>query len=249
MMLAIATLARRWRVAILACLSLVLCAKEQHLKYENDMQVYELEFNDQKISAAEMRQIVQFSPYLWVDIPSPFTAIKSWNNNQIDRQFIVPWLELENPAYSESGTSSTIRPAFLKHAALNLKRGREEVALLRSLKVPEVLAPVRSYLLQNLEFSLAIEEARYAYFKTGDIGPLRRILCEECPCDEGQERILGKLKDAPNGAARLRISRYKWQNQVLDCRRPHAGTYPIEAWKQFVKQFGIQESYHFKHVD
>lgn len=224
-------------------------AKEQHLRYEDEMQVYDLAFDDQKISAAEMRQIVQLSPYLLVDIPSPFLRTLSWfGKNPVDKSFIVPWLEVRNPGYSESG-KVTVSPAFSKYAVINLGHGRKEIRLLQDEKLPEVLGPVRSYLLQGLRFSLALQEARYRYFRTGDVGALRRVLCEECTCDGDEEKILDHLKNASDAAARLRVSRYEWQNQVLKCHQARASTYPTAVWKAFLKQFGIRESYHFRHVE
>lgn len=224
-------------------------AKEQHLRYEDEMQVYEVAFDDRSISLPEMRQVVQLSPYLQVNIPGPFIATSSWfGKKPLDKNFIVPWLEYGNPAYSEIG-KITVGPTFQKYAVVSLGRSRKEVRLFQEERLPKVLDPVRSYLLQTLRFSLGLEEARYRYFRSADVAPLRRVLCEECTCDGDEERILEHLKSAPDAAARLRVSRYEWYNQVLKCHRTRPGAYPTAAWQAFLKQFGVRESYHFKRVD
>jgi hypothetical protein len=244
-----------WRKAllILSSCSLAHHAKEQHLKYDDDsMEVYELTFDDQTISIADVQKIVWFSPNLQFDIKgAPFAMHGSWVATRagvqaIDKGPLLPWLEVCNPGYAAC-YHPILNASFLRNANLNLTKGKQEIEELRRMSVPAALEPVKQHFLENMEFQLALHQSRYNYLKSGDVQQLRKLLCDQCPCGQQEDTLIHSLKTALTGATKLARSN-DWYNEVWQCRNPKS-KYPLEAWQQFLTQFGIQEKYRFRHVE
>jgi hypothetical protein len=224
-----------------------LSAEERELKYRSELEAeYILKFDDSRISVSQLREIVWLSPKFDAQIGSPFQmtweSTPSANGVVFDKWLVVPELESCNPGYLECGHPD-LNAAFLKNAAVNLERGKREVEILRRLKLPPVLEPVRTYLMENLKFFQKLEEVRYTYLQTGEVRPMRQLLCKYCPCEAEEEKLLNELANTPDGATRRRLSLYQWYNDVLHCHTkslPHK--YPVDAWDRFLEQFHITES-------
>ena len=101
--------------ALIFC-SLAVYAKEQHLKYEDEMEVYELVYDDAIIPASQMRQVAWLSPY-WPDVQSPFVMLSSWDGTTIDRRFAIFPLDSCNPGYIYCG-QPTLNNSFFQNARL-----------------------------------------------------------------------------------------------------------------------------------
>ena len=165
------------RVAVFFVLSSITLAKEQRFIYDGDVDVYELTFDDNRISAVVMRQTAWLSPWI-TDPKAPFQiGFSEWTSpsgeNMVDKVFMA--LPLELCTKKPGMDCDTVNPeipdsAFLRNAARNLKTGDEQVEKLRKLKLPPVLEPVRAYLLLHLNLSLEREKSRYDYLKIGNPG-------------------------------------------------------------------------------
>src|ERR1700674_2040125 len=105
-------------------------AKEQRLTYDDDASVYELVFDDGRISVAQMREAAWLSPYVTA-APAPFELAASETKLPdgtlvLDKIFLAPWLELCAAvplAKCEPYDSLVPDAAFMRNAAKNLKRG------------------------------------------------------------------------------------------------------------------------------
>jgi len=231
------------------CCSITLQAKEQQLTCDGGDYSYELMFDDGRISVAAIRRIWRLSPWACLSITRPFiNGSASWKSSSgetlINKIFMAPSLELcitgsivdcydRNPEVPDE--------AFLKNAARNLETGEEQIEMLREEKLPSVLEPVRAYLLLHLKLDLEREKARYDYLESGDLGPMKRILCSECSCGRSEEMLLEQLKSASDGKRKLELTKI-WHNQALECiRKVHPPSYPIDAWNSFLRDFGIKE--------
>ncbi len=231
--------------AFLAICSAVSSAAEQRLRYEGVEQIYEIAFNDNRLSVAAMRRIATLSP--WVEDSPDFSigidSTKVNGREVIDKVFLAPALELcDNEGRSPCTQNPEIADeAFLKNAARNLQQGAEQVRLLRKEKLPAGLAPVRKYLLESLEHSLALQKARYEYLRSGNPAPLRRLLCQACACASEKE-LLALLATTRDPRKRFEMATFRWQNEVVQCRRKrHPTAYPVDAWRRFVNEYQITE--------
>jgi hypothetical protein len=232
-------------VAFLICCSSLLTAKENHLVYDGDAYIYELTFDDSRISAGDMREIWWLSP--WVGQPpiGPFNIF----GQDIDKVFMVPRPDRCEPGANCSRNARDPDADFLENAARNLRVGDGQVKRLRKVKLPSVLEPVRSYLLLRLKLSLEREKARYRYLKSGDLGPLRSLLCA-CSCGTPEEALLQQLKTTSDFDTKIGLTQHQWHNQALECERKlYPPGYPMAAWKQFIKDFGIAEQRAYKQID
>jgi hypothetical protein len=236
--------------------SLASFAKEQRLTYDEDASVYALVFDDGRISVAQMREVAWLSPYVTAP-PAPFELARSETKRpdgtlDLDKVFLAPWLELcaaVPPAGCEPYNPLVPNTAFLRNAAKNLKRGTDQVERLRKENLPAVLEPVRAYLLQYLKRSIEKQRYRYDYLNSGDAAPMRQLLCRQCACGASEESLLAQLKTVSDPKAKLELSK-KWDQRVFECeRKGHPPAYPLAAWERFLKDFGITEERHFKHIN
>jgi hypothetical protein len=233
-----------------------LFAKEQRLQYDEDVFVYEVIFDDSRISVAQMREAAWLSPYVTAP-PAPFELAGSGTKRpdgtvDLDKVFLAPWLELCTavpPATCEPYDPLVPSAAFLRNAAKSLKRGSGQVERLRQERLPAVLEPVRVYLLQYLGRSVERQRYRYDYLNSGDVVPMRKLLCRECACGASEESLLAQLKSVSGLKAKLELST-KWDQRMFECeRKRHPPAYPVAAWERFLKDFGITEERHFKDIN
>ncbi len=123
-----------------------------------------------------------------------------------------------------------------------LRHGADDVQLLRKERVPAALEPAKAYLLASLERSLEKERAQYEYYKSGNLAPMERILCQACQCGAAEQELLLQLKTETDPGKLHLLSWHDWSSQVLGCensRKPPI--YPIEAWRRFLGEYGITE--------
>lgn len=194
----------RWITAsIVICCSFSAAAKEQQLVYDQDADVYKLSWDDARIATTEMREIAVLSRF--VDYAPEFSigvsAARAPSGKIItDKVFLAPALELciKRPGNPCNRNPDKPDELFLKNAALNLRDARDQLAKLRAEKIPRVLEPVRAYLLEHLQRSAERERTRYDYLQSGDPTPLRKLLCRECNCTAGDERLLERLRAEPD---------------------------------------------------
>ncbi len=242
-----------WVVGCFICSSVLLVAKEQHLVYDGDADIYELIYDDNRISVADMQEIWWLSPWVGEPPVGPFNIGISERrspsgDDMVDKVFMAPGLESCEPGLNCGRDSRKADAAFLENAARNLRAGDKQVKRLRSEKLPPVLEPVRSYLLLHLQLSLEREKARYQYLKSGDFGPMRNLLCA-CSCGQPEEAFFQQLITTSEFSTRLELTS-RWRNQALECEwKLHPPEYPLDSWKRFLNDFGIIETRRFKRID
>ena len=78
---------------------------------------------------------------------------------------------------------------FLWNARVNLDRGAAALTNLRGLRVPAELEPVPVWLQRSLAFSLWLEETKLEFFRTADVGVLRRDLKTSTSVDATRELL------------------------------------------------------------
>ena len=243
------------RVFVYASIALLVCcgglySKEHRLSYDEDQEVYSLIFDDTRISVADLQKIACLSPYVSYcgPIQSGGSSMMVNGKRIIDKLFMAPMLE---GCAGQTCARDLNLPddAFFKDAASNLDRGDRQVEILRGEQVPPVLQPIKTYLLNSLEDSLEREKAKYQYLKSGNLEPMRQLLCGVCDCasEEDLFKLLGATRDPRR---KLEIARYQWQNEVVRCERcRQLTTYPMDTWARFLKEYCIVERHRFKHID
>jgi hypothetical protein len=199
-----------------------------------------------------MEYISCLSPYVGIYC-KPFLVGHESGTTKDGKKYIVqilfaPPLEdcLEKKCPNPDATADIPDAAFFRNAVYNLDKGRKQVQELRQARVPTALQPVKDYLLKGLERGVEMEAARYAYLKSGDLGPMRQIWCAACVCVKSEEDLLAQLRTAT--PAKKNLLAGEWNNRVLACRN-HPPIYPIDAWERFVKEYGLKERHRSQHID
>jgi hypothetical protein len=240
-------------VILIAVCCAPLFAKEHLLRYDEDVFTYELTFDDTRISLAQMREIACLSP--WVSYCAPFVigidSKRSGKTETVYKSLLAPGLE-DCVAGRNTGCVTNAKipdAAFLRNALVNLREGARQIGILRDKKVPPVLAPIQAALLASLQRSLEKQQARYAWLKSGDLAPMRAILCSVCNCGARENALLEQLRTATDPDMRLNLSWYDWQNQLVACENAHEPRYPLDRWQQFLKEYGIVEKRRTVHID
>lgn len=245
------------RITLLLLCAATVFAKQKHLVYESDPESYDIWFDDQRISPAIMREIAWLSPHMPspTSVPSPFIQASSSRQTatgkKIDKIILVPALEDCNPVGSHCEDRSVPDEAFLQNAMVNLQRGERQLRMLRTETLPAPLKPVQEYLVGYMQFFLDLQKARYEYLKTGSPLRLQEMLGKECssPKDSKVNQSLSRaLTRSWTGQQQLRLT-LEWSTAVLRCHRDHSPTYPMEAWRHFLSEYGITERVSYRHIE
>jgi hypothetical protein len=253
--------------AILFCCSFPLQGKEQHLRFDTETEVYELTFDDQVVSYADMQRIAWLSPLIDPTVPHPpfFMTIQRVVPGKIEKHIIASPLETCMPSYTEC-RNPTLNEAFLRNAAEVLKKTGEQLELLKEESLPGVLEPVRSYLIFTLQSTLYWNKAKYAYLRDSNMEPVREQFCKYCLCSSDPGRIekmaveknphlrgssdwklipglLDRMAKENDPAKKLTLATHDFQNVLVHCFAAHDPGYPVQVWKDFLKQYNIRESF------
>lgn len=226
-------------------------AETKHIRYSNDEQDYDFQYDSARLSGYDVNQVVWLSPYYRPYGPGLFEVGSGEDAPGRPRKQIM-MLPLEykphpiaakelsehkpGPEPGEPGS-----PAYWAYLTRNLDFGRHELVLLRGMKLPPVLEPVRKFMLGFLQRDVRMQEARYEYARTGDAEPLRTLLCSHCGCGKGEaDQLIAPLRAASDVRTRLQATFFDWTNKMLHCVPDQ--WYPLEAWNRFLSDFGIRES-------
>jgi hypothetical protein len=230
-------------------LALPLLAAERRLSFETDMEVYSLTFDDSKISGGTLRELSWLSPYMPVEIPSPYTSGTSETKEYVDKVLVPADLETcitKDPAYQGCSNDQPGTRMFFRNAQVNIAKSEAELQHLKNLKVPHELIPVKKYLEEKFWDYLSVEKARLAYYRSWNVAPL--IHATKAICGRDADLSIVHRLSGQDHDVRYRLTKYDWHNQVNNCILK-AGTYPIQSWKAFLSDYGIQEKRRFKRVE
>jgi hypothetical protein len=228
----------------------------RHIRYSNTEQDYDLRYDSAKTAGYDIGQIVWLSPYYRAFGQVPFEI--GWGYDGPGRpNKTIMFFGLEhfpNPvaAALETEHKPVPRrpdpdiPEYLSFLRGNLNFGKDEIARLRSMKIPPTLEPIRRYMLEFLERDVTWGEARYEYARTGDSAFIKDRVCGRCPCSAEEETRIAELSAQQSVTARLRSSA-DWTNRVIQCGpNENQKKSPLEAWNQFLREFDIQETHREK---
>jgi hypothetical protein len=213
---------------------------ELHISYSNDVQDYDLSYDDRKLGGYDMLMIVWLSPWYNPVKESPYEIAWSFDakTKVVDKFFFVRSLESRVGPLSDANEKAD----YEARAEMNISKGRHDIESLRGLKLPAILEPVRGYLLNGLKFFLEEAEERYRYIESGEVQPLRSALCKACPCGAPEERLLAELEGVDDFAKRAKRSYADWPNAMLACRNRRHIVYPVASWEAFLKNAGARET-------
>lgn len=212
---------------LLLALPVTAAADPQRLVFPTLLGEYHLNYNDQRVSEAELREMAILSPHLagWTSL-----AVAP----RLDRCVV------DDPAYLQCGSRSPTSHTFLWNARVNLDRGAASLARLRGLRVAPELEPVSNWLQRSLAFSLWLEETKLEFFRTADVGVLRRRYEDIDPARECGG-VLADVTSAATPDAQSDIVVLPWHNCVNYQFRRRLGDYPMTAWQHFLSSWKITE--------
>jgi hypothetical protein len=223
----------------LVCCSLL--AGEQHITIKTPDAVYMATVDDSLSQRMNLELLPVFSPLVPTSPPlnSYRTAVSISSGKVYDKIMAAP--QLEDCQHEHPNCPPTIvNDAFLRNAEANLEKGRSQVRDLKQERLPKSLEPVRRFLLDNLTTTLRMEEARYQYIKTGAAAPLKAMLDQYCSTN--QQDLIRKLEESPDAETRRELAWHDWGNVVRQCYDERSGKYPMEAWKEFARQYHVRET-------
>lgn len=236
---------------LLACSALpaLLRAALHTEKVDTETDYYAVTYDDRRIGTAEMKEILYLSPYYPADVPSPYFAASEvfheGRNVVRNKWFVSIPLEQCNPGYAACGQEQP-DPAFFANAQENLTKTQSTLQHLPSEKLPQLLEPLRRYLIRHLGETLMIEQARLSFLKTGKTLELTGVECQLCNCADDASARQSVEPIPPQANKTLEWSRLLWFNRVLACIRKNDTGYPMQAWESFIKSFDIHEVYKAK---
>ena len=222
----------RRRVAIvLICLllsnaSLTLTAQQERLVHvvESELAQIRYAYDPSKLAPYRFTELVGISPVG-------------------GEHLMPPQLELciDNDAdYLACGDRTLGSPNFFRNADVNLRKGREILGRLERLNVPPSLAPALRHYRRGTSFWLCLERARLAYYR-GDRDALR-TKCDAVVASARCPDAVRHAATAQTSADRAQVATYSWHNCMNGAFHESLGSYPLESWTAFLKEFDIQES-------
>jgi hypothetical protein len=230
-------------------------AQTRTLTFDSGDEVDTVSFDPAKISEAQLRQLILFSPFIssyFNNLPArDFSAAGSMQGDVVDKMFFALPLELcmaNDPAYSHCEANSIGGPNFLHNAKVNLERSQRGLKSLQNQEYPNQLQPVVKFLLDGLAFSLRIEEARFRYYSTWDENVLKEAHDEIDPVQLCPD-IFRKLEGANSKEEKYGIMRIDWANCMITSGSHKLGLYPISSWNAFLKTYDITEHFEMKGPD
>ena len=210
---------------------------EQHITIPVPFGVYKATVDDSLQQLMKLQLLPVFSPI--TDTSVPLNGYLTAASNSSDKVMLSPMLE-DCRHGDPNCPPTTVNDSFLRNAGVNLENGRRQLRDLKAERLPKSLEPIRRFLLDSLTTALRMEEARREYIQTGAVSPLSAMLDQYCTT--GRQGLVRKLEEASDAEKRRELSVADWHNAVWRCYRERSGTYPAEAWKQFARQYHVQET-------
>ena len=190
---------------------------------------YHLAFDDTRASEGELNELIVLSPHL-----AGWTSLA-----------VAPRLErcvVGDAAYLDCRPRGVESPGFLWNARVNLERGTAALARLREMRAPAELEPVVRWLTRSLALSLWLEETKLEFYRTGDVGVLRRRY-EDVEPGRDCAPVVADVTRAPSRQAQYELVVLPWHNCVNEVARRRLGDYPLPAWQRFLDARSITERF------
>jgi hypothetical protein len=185
-------------------------------------------FDPGRISEKEIRRLVALSPEI-----APF-----------NKMLVPEWLELcdqQNPAYKSCGEKLE-KATLIENGRTNLRYIKERIALLKKGDFPAELQPVVKYLLDVQQFAYWAESRRLEYLISSNISSLLESYNGVQPSHHCAPQIK-KIQQASNSAERFSLTGSEWTNCILKLHSQKLGTFPTQAWQDFLQHYDVQEEF------
>jgi hypothetical protein len=234
------TMARNFKCGVFVVFVIVLAsagvrAKSVTLVFKVDGpggETYTLRFDTDRIPKQEMEKLAWLSPYFPSGYPGPFENSKSNDAGVIDKVFLAPGIGFRVDGDAE----------FFSGARAILERGQRELSLLNGMRHPEELNPVIRYLSGYLSFSLWLQRTLFRFYATRRVAVLGQkygrfdpaVMCSDA---------LAEIRSAGSSDEAYKLAWHDWYNCLLGCVSSSLGRYPMQAWRQFLKDYGIKETH------
>lgn len=180
-------------------------------------------YDPSKLSPYRFTELVEISPVGGQNLMPP--QLEFCRDNDVD--------------YLPCGDRTLSSPNFLQNADVNLRKGRDIVSRLERLNVPPSLTPALRFYRRGTSFWLCLERARLDYYR-GDRDALRT----QCDTVNASARCAGAITQAAAAqtpAERAEVATYSWHNCMNSVFHEVLGTYPLESWTRFLREFDIEE--------
>ena len=185
-------------------------------------------FDPDRISEKEIRRLVALSP-----------EVSSFN-----KMLVPERLELcnkQNPAYKCCGEKQD-KTTVIENGETNLRFIKERIALLKKGDFPAELQPVVKYLLDVQQFFYWAESRRLQYLISGNVSSLRESYNGVQPSRDCAPQI-EKIRQASNWAEGFGLTRHEWTNCIVTLHSQNSGTFPTQAWQNFLEHYDVQEEF------
>jgi hypothetical protein len=223
-------------------------AQLQTIVLHGSIGAYAIMFDERRMPRSNIQNLVLLSPYVSGDmdakLPEGLEAVGSTVGKKVDKALVVRSLENcppLDPRFEKCAENFLGSPSYIRNAELNISQGEQGLNWLENLPHPTVLNPVIDYIKLRLRASLWMQRTRLEYYKSGKVKTLENKfqsldLARECA------PIIGKIKAAPSMAEAFEITKIDWNNCANREIIEHFGrAYPISAWREFLKMYGLKE--------
>jgi hypothetical protein len=161
-----------------------------------------------------------------------------------DSSTVAPSLEEcdKSADYKDCGSRDINAPHFFENADVNLRRGRAQIDSIGNRRVPPELELATQWLRQMLMFSVAMQEHRLKFLKSGKLDELKGGYYE-LQTEKVCAPVLAKLAAEKDPTTRYRLASFEWHNCVNNAWRTLKGDYPKAYWKTFLESYGIKSKF------
>jgi hypothetical protein len=229
---------------------------QSNLVLDTDEYHYEATFDPGRISAARLHELLLFSPYEfgvygWKIDELELSTGSNETPGRLEKSAFATPLELcinTDPRYRPCGRRDISDPNFFENAEVNVGRNEQAVAALNRLNVPTELEGILQQFRDSLSFYSTIERTRLEYLRTGNLRVLSTQIGAIDPSTQCIEEIR-ELNVATTLNRRYELSRHAWHNCLNSAWQKIEPAYPQEAWRTFLRDYGIAEQFTNKPID
>ena len=229
---------------------------QSKLVFDTDEYRYVARFDPSRISESRLRELLLFSPYDfgaygWKIDHQEVSTGRSETPGRLEKSAIANSLELcidNDPRYHPCGSRDISDPNFFANAEVNVGRNEQALAALNRLSVPTQLVGIVQQFRDSLSFYSTVERTRLEYLRTGSLPVLSRQIGAIDPSTQCSEEIR-ELNVATTLLRQYELSTYAWHNCLNSAWQRTQPAYPQEAWRTFLRDYGIAERFTNKEID
>jgi hypothetical protein len=183
-------------------------------------------FDETAISRADLQALLDFSDHSTLFASGISTS---------------PILNARKEAKAGGGWESWTAwgPDWIRRSRAEVEAARAKLQPRKDVKVPAELEPARKFVVDEALLQHEIDLALLDVVEKNDAAPLASRVLPGVDADTGAAcaGAVKKVSAQPSRDGKLREARFEWSNCVI--RRK--GSYPVAAWKAFLKRYRIIE--------